>query len=220
MSVHGLDRAQPTPAWRCARPAPVSRAPRTPATPRDASCPDPSPGAHTHTPVSLPHDVRLLDSSPPPRDVARRAGCAAVFADSFPLPPRDVPSTPTPLWCPSLLAFVGPRGLPPPAPSSPRVPPPPRRPEDPAAARLRGVRVRVVLCDGRRGDEVHYRRGPPAHLDRPIDMSDGMGARGGTPRRGGHAGSRDVPGHRPGAPRQPLRQADRRDAGRPRAVLG
>jgi len=68
-SVHGLDRAQPTPAWRCARRALVSRGPHTPATPRDARRLNPSPRAHTHTPVSLPHHVRLPDSSPPPRDV-------------------------------------------------------------------------------------------------------------------------------------------------------
>jgi len=112
----------------------VSRPPH----PREACRPDPSPWAQTHTLVSLPLHVCLRDSSPPPRDVTLRASCDAVSADSFPLPPHDVPSLPP--WCPSLLASFGPRGppfppsstaRPPPLPSTARGPggrPTPRRP--------------------------------------------------------------------------------------------
>jgi len=106
-------------ALRTAR-AGVARPPH----PRYARGPDPSSWAQTHTPVLLAHHVRLRDSSPLPRDVSLRGSRDEVFADSFPLPPHDVPSPP-PLVVPVASCFCRSSGAPsPPRSFSRRVPPP------------------------------------------------------------------------------------------------
>ena len=108
--------------------------------------PTPSRGP-TRTPRS--HFPTTCDFATPPHHPATkpvRAGCLAVFADAFLLQFHGVPSTP--FVVPVASCFCRPSGAPHPPSSSLRYPPLPRRPEDGAAARLRGVGVHVVLRDG------------------------------------------------------------------------
>jgi len=100
-SVGGLDRPHGTPARRGDRPTSVSHGPYTP---RDARGPHPPPCGSTRTPWShLPTTYNSAARQHHPATYPIRAGCNAVFSDSFLLPPHDSPSTPLP-WFPSPLA--------------------------------------------------------------------------------------------------------------------
>ena len=221
-------------------PSPHPHRPPPPRCPRSARQPTPSlshetysrafplrPSAHPTTSLASPRDPL-----PPHPRVTTPAVSVALFL----IPPHYRPPPFPHLVAPvaSSVCWIPRANLPAPSPrlAAPlhhRVAPgaaaacwPTRNPvstEDPAAAVLLRVRARVPHLDGRRGDHVPHRRGPPARVHRPVDVGAGVGARGGASGRNREPCLRDVLKDRPGPPRQPIREAYNRDAPRPHPVL-